>query len=92
MNHHESTSGMTDLLGDPLSQPMVEPTGGLPPEAAPVVAASAAAALGAKARKHPFTLGSVLLAVLSLGLVLVLRRRSGSTAHALLDPQVPPMR
>jgi hypothetical protein len=89
MTHHESTTAMTDLIGDPLGQPMVDPDGGLPPEAAPVVVASAAAALGAKARQHPWTITSLLLAVLSLGLVLVLRRRAGSSAQA---PQVTPLR
>jgi hypothetical protein len=79
------TTGMTgDLHG--------EPEGGLPPEAAPVLATSAAAAIGAKARQHPWTLMSLVLVVLTLGVALLLRRRGSSTAHALLDPEIPPMR
>jgi hypothetical protein len=92
MTHHESTTAMTDVIGDPLGQPVLDPDGGLPPEAAPVVAASAAAALGAKARQHPWTISSLLLAVLSLGLILVLRRRGGNDDQTLLDPQVTPLR
>jgi hypothetical protein len=38
------------------------------------------------------TLGSILLAVLTLGLVVVLRRRDSAGGLALLDPEVPPVR
>jgi hypothetical protein len=90
MDDYGSTrSGVT---GGALGDPLAEPEGGLPPEAAPILATSAAAALGAKARQHPWTLTSLLLAVLTLGLVLVLRRRGGDDATALVEADVPPIR